>query len=233
MKGKTMIENYHYEKTTSMEIQPKVIHRSLIDGDYMSHRDRQRGRIAPRIVRQHVCPFCGRIFNERGNLQVHIRIHTNERPFYCRFPGCQKNFTTIGNRNDHERRHTKDKPYKCTCNPGVCFAEYYRKYQLTRHINSKHRGQNRGVIRRCHRSPPQRIQPDHYNPPLAFDHLSKTNYEDDEYRQFEMNMTPKCKGLNCEPDNCQHMDCKKKFLNNKVMQEINAILDGSDDEPYD
>ncbi len=47
-------------------------------------------------------------------------------------------FTTIGNRNDHERRHIKDKPYICNFTDH-CRAKYYRKYQLVKHILSKHK----------------------------------------------------------------------------------------------
>jgi len=75
--------------------------------------------------------LCTKEFNERGNLQVHQRIHSGIRPYQCQF--CPKEFTTIGNRNDHERRHVKDKPYVCTLSKN-CHQRYYRKYQLSRHI---------------------------------------------------------------------------------------------------
>jgi uncharacterized Zn-finger protein len=91
---------------------------------------KQKVKISAKHGKKFICPYehCRKVFNERGNLQVHLRVHTNERPYNCRYIGCDRNFTTIGNRNDHERRHTKDKPYKCSENPGVCCAEYYRKY---------------------------------------------------------------------------------------------------------
>jgi len=45
-----------------------------------------------------VCDVCGHKSAQRGGLETHMRTHTGERPFPCRFKGCQALFTQSGNR---------------------------------------------------------------------------------------------------------------------------------------
>ncbi|KAH9644801.1 hypothetical protein HF086_007889 [Spodoptera exigua] len=54
--------------------------------------------------RQFPCRVCGKVFGSRSSQQIHIRIHTGERPYACRF--CWKAFADGGTLRKHERIHT-------------------------------------------------------------------------------------------------------------------------------
>ncbi|KAF8586785.1 hypothetical protein K439DRAFT_918912 [Ramaria rubella] len=55
--------------------------------------------------RNHVCEECGSRFDRPNALEIHMRIHTKERPYLCSHPGCDKAFTVRSNLTRHERTH--------------------------------------------------------------------------------------------------------------------------------
>lgn len=90
------------------------------------------------------CKVCGKGFRFSSYLQQHVIIHTGKKPYKC--PDCGKEFAFLQNMKTHQKLH-QEKPFRCNS----CRKGYSDEIQLQHHMLS-HNGEKPHKCHLCNRS---------------------------------------------------------------------------------
>lgn len=82
------------------------------------------------------CKHCSYSTSIVWNIKVHVRTHTQERPFTCHV--CPKTFNHKISLDTHLCQHTGRKPFKCN----ICFQEFAFSSSQRRHILTHLKSEN-------------------------------------------------------------------------------------------
>ncbi|XP_070821708.1 uncharacterized protein [Chaetodon trifascialis] len=79
-------------------------------------------------VKSYKCSECGKTFRHRSVLELHMRIHSKDKPYQCKV--CGKGFRFSSYLQQHLIIHTGKKPYKCPdCGKDFAFLQNMKTHQ--------------------------------------------------------------------------------------------------------
>lgn len=107
---------------------------------------RHVGKHLPDSQGKWICEYCAKRFNWKDKLTLHLRSHTNIRPYKC--TQCNASFNQKGSLNGHFKSlHSDDRPYLCK----DCGLSFKIQDSLYKHRKRKHHHKGMLTCTECHK----------------------------------------------------------------------------------
>lgn len=138
---------------------------------------------AKTLSKKRQCAVCWKVFASNSSLQVHMRVHTKEKPYVCHL--CGNSFTQKSSLNTHLILHSGEKNFHCS----YCGKQFALKIYKTTHEKSckakpeaaagepsNHtRGKYSGNIPQVFSSPMPMNQNKFQSPPISISNFTSEN----------------------------------------------------------
>ncbi|XP_017047233.1 transcription factor Ouib isoform X2 [Drosophila ficusphila] len=112
-------------ETTRQSVEKEEVSHSP-QSNYVRSKKRQQGK--SKGAKIYFCDQCGRQFNDKGNLNLHLVRHSGVRPFQC--PECdRREFSTYLLKIHIRVKHRGEKPFACK----FCDERFVNSTKRTRH----------------------------------------------------------------------------------------------------
>lgn len=85
------------------------------------------------LLENRQCGVCYKVYSDKVRLELHMRTHTNVKPFPCTI--CEKSFTQKRSLKEHLLTHDTVRHFECT----HCLKKFVQKNHLKYHLASQHK----------------------------------------------------------------------------------------------
>lgn len=104
----------------------------VLPNDVQARKHYKTEHPGTKFLKRYMCDVCGHTTQQYNNLLVHMRKHTQEKPFACSY--CDRRFSMPSNRDRHLVVHTGEKRYECE----YCQRRFSQNSALKLHIQTVH-----------------------------------------------------------------------------------------------